>query len=85
MSTLAMKVFLGAPIKLDPPLLSSKRLTAFAMRLLVFTGILLIAALSWSGLAWLVDYTASVLVSYQAVYVEGMDPVLPEYYAGWGR
>lgn len=85
MSTLAMKMFLGAPIELDPPLVSSKWLLGLAGRFLIFTAILLIAVVFWGAVAWCVEQVPAIIASYQAVYVEGMDPVLPEYYAGWGR
>ena len=85
MSSLAMKMFLGAPIELEPPALSYKRAMALVGRLLVIAGVLLIATVFWGAMAWLTDQIPLVIASYQAVYVEGMDPVLPEYYSGWGR
>lgn len=85
MSTLAMKMFLGAPIELEPPALSFERLMAFAGRLAVLVGVLFVAAAFWGTMAWVVDQIPMVIASYQAVYIEGMDPVLPEYYSGWGR
>lgn len=85
MSTLAMKMFLGAPIELDPPLLSAQRVMAFAGKFLVLMAVLLIAAGFWGAVAWLVDQIPVIIASYQAVYIEGIDPVLPEHYTGWGR
>ena len=85
MSSLAMKMFLGAPIELEPPALSHERVIAFVGRLFVLAGILFIAAVFWGALTWFAEQIPLVIASYQAVYVEGIDPVLPEYYSGWGR
>ena len=73
--TITFATFTDRPVDPIPPV-SSLALHA----LWVVLSVLLICVLAWSGIIWV-----SALMSASEVYVEGIDPVLPEYYSGFGR
>lgn len=83
-STLPMKMFLGAPIELDPPQIALPVLSLLTKFLLLST-ILVLGALFWGGVAWLGLNIDSILTASPASYMEAIDPVQSYYYFGWER
>ena len=79
-----MKMFLGAPIELDPPDFSLPGLSALS-KLFVLFSILVLGALFWGSVIWLGLNIDALLTSSPAPYVEGIDPVQPYFHLGWGR
>ncbi|MDJ0958504.1 MAG: hypothetical protein QNI91_16680 [Arenicellales bacterium] len=83
-STLPMRMFLGAPIELDPPDISLPGLSVL-IKLFVLVSILALGALFWGGLAWLGLNIDSILTGSPTAYMEAIDPVRSYYYLGWGK
>ena len=79
-----MRMFLGAPIELEPPDISLPGLSVL-VKLFVLVSILMLGALFWGGLAWLGLNFDSILTGSPAAYMEAIDPVQSYYYLGWDR
>lgn len=79
-----MKMFPGAPITLFLPVVSVSKVLAIP-KLFVLLSILVLGVVSWYCIAWMGTQFVFHIASDNAVFVEGMDPVLPEYYSGFER
>lgn len=79
-----MKMFPGVPATLFPSYISLSQVSAVP-KLFVLLTILVLGVVFWYCIAWMGTQVTSQVASYNAVFVEGMDPVPPEYYSGFGR
>ena len=82
-STLSMKMFPGAPISLFP-IIPLPNISAIP-KLFVLLTILVLGVVFWYSFAWMGTQMTFQVASYNAIFIEGIDPVLPEYYSGFGR
>ena len=83
-SALSVKMFADPPAGFIPHV-NSIHYFSTVPKMFVLLAILVLGAVFWYGIASVGDQLTFQVTGYNAAFVEGIDPVLPEYYNGFGR
>ncbi len=83
-SALSTNLFADTPTAHFPQIAPFPKVLAVP-KLFALLTILVLGAVFWYSIAWLGTQVTFQFAGYDAVFIEGIDPVLPEYYSGFGR